>query len=168
MDAKDLNDVSNLKNFIQRKDPRKNIASQTFWKCEVKRQVVGKVRIEGMGNGLSLIKLANSSDCNWVFERQPWFMGGQFYSLQLWRGTLTKSRKSLFRSFWVCLPRHPLKLWNEPIVRKILKSIEKVYKVDANSEEMSKGLFTRVGIGIDISNYIKMEIKYIRNGILFN
>lgn len=51
-------------------------------------------------------------------------------------------------------------MWNENNLRKILKPIGKLCKVDPNSEELSKGLFARVCLEVDISKPLKMKIQY--------
>lgn len=52
----------------------------------------------------------------------------------------------------VRLPGLPVELWEEPILRKLLKQIGKVIKIDIDSEEVSKRRFARVCVEVDISN----------------
>lgn len=58
-------------------------------------------------------------------------------------------------------------MWNENILRKILKPVGKLCKVDPNSEELSKSLFARVRLEMDISKPLKMKIKYIHCGSVY-
>lgn len=39
--------------------------------------------------------------------------------------------------------------------------------MDHNSEEVSKGLFVRVCVEVDINKPLKRKIKYVREGILY-
>lgn len=68
---------------------------------------------------------------------------------------------------WIKLPCRPIEMWNETILRHILQPIGCLYKVELNSKEISKGLFTRVCLEVDISNPLKMKIKYIRDDVLY-
>lgn len=81
-----------------------------------------------MKNGFSLIKSTNVIDYNRILKR----------NLGSWP---PKSTDSKFPTVEENLPRLPLELWDGLILRKILKPIGKMYKVDAKSKEISKGLF---------------------------
>lgn len=48
------------------------------------------------------------------------------------------------------------------ILRKLLKQIGKVIKIDIDSEEVTKGRFARVYVEVDMSKPLKMELKYKR------
>lgn len=48
-------------------------------------------------------------------------------------------------------------MWKENILRAILKRIGKLCKVEPNSEEIFKGLFTRVCLEVDFSKLLKMK-----------
>lgn len=58
--------------------PLKTILS----KCKASWQPKSEMSIVDMGNIFALVKFSNAIDCNNVFEGQPWFVGGQIYSLQ--------------------------------------------------------------------------------------
>lgn len=60
----------------------------------------------------------------------------------------------------------PVELWGEPILRKLLKQIGKVIKIDIDLEEVSTGRFARFCVEVDISKPLKMEIKYKRGNNL--
>lgn len=64
------------------------------------------------------------------------------------------------------LPGLPVELWGEPMLRKLLKQIGNVIKIDIDSEEVSKGRFFRVYIEVDFSKPLKMELKYKRSNII--
>lgn len=66
------------------------------------------------------------------------------------------------------LPRLPLEMWNGNILRKILKPVGKLCKLDPNSEELYKALFARVCLEVDISKLLKMKIQYIRSGLVYD
>lgn len=68
---------------------------------------------------------------------------------------------------WVHLPRLPLEIWNENIVRIILKPIGKLFKIDPNSVDISKRLFACDCFVVDISKPLKTKLKYIRGGSLY-
>lgn len=78
--------------------------------------------------------------------------------------TLLKSIKSII--VWMRLPGLPVELWGEPMLRKLLKQIGNVIKIDIDSEEVSKGRFFRVYIEVDFSKPLKMELKYKRSNII--
>lgn len=61
-----------------------------------------------------------------------------------------------------------MEMWNEIVLRHILSPISKLYKVDCNSEEVSKGFFARVCVDVDISKPLKRKIKYVREGSLYD
>lgn len=69
---------------------------------------------------------------------------------------------------WVRLPRLLVEMWKENILRTILKRIGKLCKVEPNSKENFKGLFTRVCLEVDFSKLLKIKTKYIRRGCLIN
>lgn len=94
-----------------------------------------------MGNGFSLVKFTNNLDRNKVLDGQPWFVRGKIYSLQCWKQHFDPAKENLYSVLlWVPLPRLPLELWNENILRTILKLVGKLSKLDPNSDEISKGL----------------------------
>lgn len=68
---------------------------------------------------------------------------------------------------WIRLPRLPLEMWNEKVLRHILTPISRLYKVDHNFDETSKALFARVCVEVDINKPLKMKTKYIQNGIIY-
>lgn len=111
-----------------------------------------------MGNGFSFMNIS----------KQNQLLGGQIYSLQHWKRNFDHDKES-FRSVlpWVRLPKLQLELWNDSILGKLVKPIGNVYKDDTNSEEVMKVMFARVCKEFDISKPLKMEIKYIRNGIMY-
>lgn len=57
-------------------------------------------------------------------------------------------------------------MWNENMLRTILKPVGRLCKVDLNSEEISKGLFARDYLEVDIGKPLK-KLKYIRGGHLY-
>lgn len=59
-----------------------------------------------------------------------------------------------------------MELWGESIFREPLKQIDKVIKIDVDSEEVSKGRFLRVCVEVDISKPLKMEVKYKRSNTI--
>lgn len=58
-------------------------------------------------------------------------------------------------------------MWNENILKKILKPLGKLC-VDPNSEETSKGLFSRVCHVMDILKPLKMKIQFIRSSLVYD
>lgn len=102
-------------------------------------------------------------DCNHVFFDQPWFAQSQIFNLQRWRRNFDPFKESIkFIIIWVCLFGLQVELWDENILRKLLKQIGRVIKIDVDSEEVSKGRFARVCVEVDISKPLKMDIKYKR------
>lgn len=63
---------------------------------------------------------------------------------------------------WVRLSGLLVELWSEPILRKLLKQIDNVIKIDIDSEEVSKERFALVCVQVDLSRPLKMELKYNR------
>lgn len=121
----------------------------------------GEVQCVDMGNEFILIKFVNEMDCNHVFFNQPWFVQGQIFNLQRWRRDFDPFKEPIASAVtWVRLPSLPVELWGEPILRKLLKQIGKVIKIDIDSEEVSNGRFAKVCVQVDILKPLKMEIKY--------
>lgn len=58
-----------------------------------------------------------------------------------------------------------MEMWKERVFRHIRTPIG--YKVDHNSKEVSKALFARVCLEADSSKPLKMNIKYFRDGNLY-
>lgn len=120
--------------------PLKTVAS----KSKADWSPSGEIKYVDMGNGFILIKFANEMDCNRAFFYQPWFVQGQIFNLQCWRRDFDPFRESISSAaIWVRLLSLPGELWEEPILRKLLKQIGKVIKIDIDSEEVSKGRFAR-------------------------
>lgn len=89
--------------------PLKTILS----KCLNVWKLSGEVSMVDMGNGFTLLKFTNAIDCNSVLDGQPWFMGGQIYSLQRWKPNFDPVKESLLSVLlWIRLPRLPLEMWN--------------------------------------------------------
>lgn len=89
-----------------------------------------------MGNGFILIKFANEMDC----LSSALVCLRTILNLQRWRkdfDPFKESNKSVI--VWICLPCLPLELWGESILRKLLKQIGNVIKIDTDSEDVSKG-----------------------------
>lgn len=121
---------------------------------------MSKIKYADMGNGFILIKFANEMDCNHVFFDQLWFVQRQIFNLQHWRRDFDPFKESITSAIiWVCLSGLPVKLWCESILKKLLKQIRKVIKIDIDSEEVPKGRFARICMEVDISKALKMEIK---------
>lgn len=77
-------------------------------------------------------------------------------------------KENLISFCYIRLPRLPLEMWNGNILRKILKPVGKLCKLDPNSEELYKALFARVCLEVDISKLLKMKIQYIRSGLVYD
>lgn len=58
-----------------------------------------------------------------------------------------------------------MELWSESILRKLLKQIETVIKIDIDLEEVSKGRFARMCVEVDITKPLKLELKYKRGNV---
>lgn len=120
-----------------------------------------------MGNGFSLTKHIDIVYSNRALDG-PRFVTRQIYSLQHWKRNFDLVKESLSTVLLsVRLPKLPQELWNEKILGLIVKPVgNKVYKVDSNSEEISKGLFARVCMGVHITK-LKKRINY-RDGVFLN
>lgn len=46
-----------------------------------------------------------------------------------------------------------MEIWDDRVLRYILSPIGRLVKVDHKSEEVSKGLFARLRVKVDISNH---------------
>lgn len=53
-----------------------------------------------------------------------------------------------------------MEFWNENIIQKLLKQIEKVVKFYIYSEEIYRGRFARICVEFDITRPLKIELKY--------
>lgn len=110
-----------------------------------------EIKYVDMGNCLVLIKFANEMDYNHVFFEQPWFVQGQIFNLQRWRRDFDSFKESIkWITIWVRLLGLHVELWSEPILRKLLSKIGNVFKIDIESEEVSKGRFARVCVQEDL------------------
>lgn len=81
------------------------------------------------------------------------------------RSVKKKNRHSFF--LWIHLPPLPLKTWNENVLRTILEPVCRLYRDNPFSEELPEGLFARVSLEVDISTPLKMTVKYIRSGNIY-
>lgn len=139
--------------------PLKTLSSKT----KADWLLTGEVIYVDMGNGFTLIKFSNEMDCNYAFFGQPWFVQEQILNLQRWRGDFDPFKECIKSIIvWIRLPSLPLELWGEFILRKLLKQVGYVIKIDPDSEDVYKGRFARVCVEVDISKALKMEIKYKR------
>lgn len=119
-----------------------------------------------MANGFTLLKFTNAIKCNTVLDGQSGFVGGQIYSLQRTKPNLDPVKENhLSVLLWIRLPRLPLEMWNENILSKILKPIGRLIKLDPNFEEISKGLFVRVCLEVDVSKPLKMNKSFMDDSI---
>lgn len=85
------------------------------------------------------------------FFEQPWFVQGQIFNLQRWRRDFDSFKESIkWITIWVRLLGLHVELWSEPILRKLLSKIGNVFKIDIESEEVSKGRFARVCVQEDL------------------
>lgn len=143
--------------------PLKTITSKT----KADWMPTGEVKFVDMGNGFILVKFANEMDYNHVFFDQPWSFQRQIFNLQRWRRDFDPFKESITTIIMrVRLPGLPVELWGESILRKLLKQIGKVIKIDVDSEEVSKGRFGRVCVEVNISKPLKMELKYGRGNTI--
>lgn len=127
----------------------------------------GEVKYVDMGNDFIFLKFANEVDCNHVFFYQPWFVQAQILNLQRWRRGFDPFKESIKSIIiWMRLPGLPVELWGEPILRKLLKPIGNVIKIDIDSQEVSKGRISRVCVEVDIFKPLNMELKYKRGNII--
>lgn len=101
------------------------------------------------GEWFTLIKFTNEVHCNGIFDGQSRFVGGQVFSLQRWKDSDSVKEQLLLGLLWVRIPRLLLKVWT-----------------DTGLEAISKVLFVRVFLAVDLSKTLKMEIRYRRDGIL--
>lgn len=53
------------------------------------------------------------------------------------------------------------------ILSKILKPIGRLIKLDPTLEEVSKGIFVKVCLEVDVSKPLKMKIKYFRDDSIY-
>lgn len=131
-------------------------------KCNLEWKVAGEVNIMDIGNGFTLIKFSNEIDCNNFFEGQPRFVSRQVCSLQRWKKVFDPVEEPItLVLLWVRIPWLPLEVCRDSTLNKILKPIGEVLRL-MSLELISKGLFARVCIAVDLSKPIKMEIKYHR------
>lgn len=54
----------------------------------------------------------------------------------------------------------PIELWNEIILKHIISPIGNLIGKDHKSEEVSKGLFVRICVEVDVSKPLKRKLKY--------
>lgn len=54
----------------------------------------------------------------------------------------------------------PCEMWNEKILSRILKPNGRLFKLDKDFEEVSKGQFVKVCLELDVSRPLKMKINY--------
>lgn len=59
-----------------------------------------------------------------------------------------------------------MELWSEPILKKLLKQIRKLIKIDIDSKEVTKGRLARVCVEVDITKPLNMELKYKRENVI--
>lgn len=63
------------------------------------------------------------------------------------------------------LPRLPLKILNEKVLKYIPSPIGQLIKIGDKPEEVSKGLFSRVSVEVDVSKPLKRKLKYFHEGV---
>lgn len=85
--------------------------------------VAGQASKVDMGNAFSVVKFTNVMNCNTVLDMQPWFVGGKICDLQTRKPNFVVKENLLSVLLWVRLHRLPPKMWNEKILRNILKPI---------------------------------------------
>lgn len=76
-----------------------------------------------------------------------------------------KKRLKLTVLLWIRLPRLPLEMWNEKVLRHTIGLIGNLTKIDQNSEEVKKGLFARSCVADDVSKPLKRTIKYVLDDV---
>lgn len=86
------------------------------------------------------------------------FVGGQIFCLQVWKKNFDPVKQRIqFVPLWIRIPRLPIELWNELILKNILSPSGNL--VDHKSEEVSKGLFVWVCVQVDISKPLNKKLK---------
>lgn len=112
-------------------------------KCLFRWELSDEATIIDMGDDFTLVKFSNVMNCNKVLQDQPWFWGGQIYCLQIWKKKISPIKEKLQTVLlWIHLPYLPLEMWKDRALRHILSPICRLIKIDHDSEEVSKGLFS--------------------------
>lgn len=58
----------------------------------------------------------------------------------------------------------PLEMWNDKVFRHIISPIGNLIQIDHNFEDVTKGLFARIYVEIDVLKPLKRTIKYVLDG----
>lgn len=93
-------------------------------------------------------------------------MHGQVFILQRWKKNFDPVKEKLLSPLLCVLV--PVSFWRPEVNqfwKRLLNQLVKIYKIDNNSEVISKGLFARFCLTIGISKPLKVE--KIQKGCLF-
>ncbi|KAH1106714.1 hypothetical protein J1N35_010482 [Gossypium stocksii] len=121
-------------------------------------------------NGYFLVKLQSTEDYVKVLPQGPWLIYGQYLTVQPWTKEFNSSQPypSMVLA-WIRLPGLPGYLYKKKILEAIGETIDKVVRLDFNTDSRTKGRFTRMTVYINLEkpligqvlmNWLYQKVEY--------
>nr|XP_033514387.1 uncharacterized protein LOC117279048 isoform X1 [Nicotiana tomentosiformis] len=97
---------------------------QDLWKISEKFPLID------LGNDYFIVKLQKEENMNLILQKGPWFIYGNFLSIQRWQPNFvaTEARQT-YSAVWVRLPQVPTEFYDGKMLQKIGGAIERLLKV---------------------------------------
>ncbi|XP_026420449.1 uncharacterized protein LOC113316497 [Papaver somniferum] len=120
----------------------------------------GKMHILDLGSDFFLFKFNNSLDYKFALLEGPWFIGGHHLSLRRWKPDFKPSEASMNTTvIWARLPELPLEYFDKTVLEKVGAKIGRLIKVDATTEHVLRGKFSRVCVEVSTDKPLVPLVK---------
>ncbi|KAF7831333.1 ribonuclease H [Senna tora] len=109
----------------------------------------------------------SNNDCIKALEGGPWVILDHYLTIRTWSRLFDpKTEKITKIATWVRLPELPIELYDEYFLSALGNQIEKMVKIDHNTELHARGKYARICVEIDLGK--PLLCQYVVHGSLRN
>ena len=113
-------------------------------------------------NGFFLAKFLSSNDYEFAKYEGPWMIFGHYLTVRPWHPNFEPNQDTL-RSLlvWVRFPCLPIEYFDYQFLMKLASKVGNPVKVDEATGNISRGLFARVCVELDLAKHLlsKFELR---------
>ncbi|KAL9416731.1 hypothetical protein AB3S75_039842 [Citrus x aurantiifolia] len=114
---------------------------------------IGGYSVIDLDNGYFLVKLRKEGEADFVLTEGPWLVAGHYLTVQPWSPHFDSSNEKIDKiTAWIRLPGMPLHYYHKKIIRMLGHVIEKVIKIDYNTELATRGKFARIAVEVSLGS----------------
>lgn len=143
-------------NFGQTIDFRTSqVKLQSLWK-------LSNPQITDLGNEFFLVNFDSDEEYESALLEGPWTILGSYHLVQPWSPSFNINCDNIdTAALWIHLPKLPMHLYHEKMIRKISSAVGRIIKIDNSTRDTLGGQYVRVIISVDLRKPLvsKVQVK---------